>query len=279
MKKKPIVALIYDFDGTLSPGNMQEYGLVQALGYSPEEFWRKSNEIAEKNDASNVLSYLKMMIDVARERGVRLDREFLGRFGRDVKLFDGVREWFSLINDYGSRRGVVVEHYISSSGQAEILETTPIAQEFRKIFACSFIYSPDGVAVWPGVAADYTGKTQFLFKISKGIMSVHDNKLVNESQMDEDKRIPFSNMVYFGDGETDVPSMKIVKEFGGNSIAVYNPGIQHKFETACKLLRQGRVNFMTPSIYTKESRTYRIVCSIIDHISSEAELQSLSRLH
>ncbi|MCD8313047.1 MAG: haloacid dehalogenase-like hydrolase [Bacteroidales bacterium] len=277
MKKKPIVALIYDFDGTLAPGNMQEFGLIQALGHSPEEFWAESNAIAERQDASNVLSYLKLILDEAGKRGISLRREDLRRYGRDVKLFDGVREWFGLINDYGDEHGVTVEHYISSSGQTEILEGTPIAHEFKKIFACSFIYNAEGEAVWPAAVADYTGKTQFLFKISKGILSIQDNTLVNESQLDEDKRIPFTNMIYFGDGETDVPSMKIVQMFGGNSIAVYNPGIRHKFETACKLLRQKRVNFMTPTIYTKDSKTYRIVCSIIDRIRADYDLKSLSK--
>ncbi len=279
MKKRPIVALIYDFDGTLSPGNMQEYGLIQSLGWSPENFWGRSNEIAERNDAGNVLSYMKLMFDEARRQGISLTREYLKGFGRNVRLFDGVREWFGLVNDYGRERGVSVEHYISSSGQTEVIEGTPIAHEFRKIFACSFLYNAAGEAEWPGVVADYTGKTQFLFKISKGILSIHDNKLVNESQLDEDKRIPFTNMIYFGDGETDVPSMKIVKMFGGNPIAVYNPGIQHKYETACKLLRQKRVNFITPAIYTKESQTFRIVSSIIDHIRVETDLQQLSKLH
>ena len=170
---------------------------------------------------------------------------------------------------------MTVEHYINSSGLAEIIEGTPIAGEFKRIFACSFLYDENGEAVWPGVAVDYTAKTQFLFKINKGILSIRDNKLVNESQSEDKKRIPFPHMVYFGDGQTDVPCMKIVKMFGGHSIAVYNPEIPGKKASARKLLKQERVNFIAPAEYTEDSLNYKIVCSIIDKIKADYELQRL----
>ena len=272
MRKKPIVALIYDFDGTLSPGNMQEFGFIQAIGKSPKEFWSESDDIAIGQDASNILSYMKLMFDEAKSRGIKLTREDFRKFGSQVELFPGVKEWFRLVNDYGKAHGVVVEHYINSSGLAEMIEGTSIAKEFKRIFACSFLYNKEGEAEWPGVAVDYTAKTQFLFKINKGILSIRDNKKVNESQMEDKKRIPFPHMIYFGDGETDVPCMKIVKMFGGNSIAVYNPSIPGKIKTASKLLRQGRVNFSTPADYTAGSRTFGIVCAIIDKIKADYEL-------
>lgn len=275
MRKKPIVALIYDFDGTLSPGNMQEFGFIQAIGKSADEFWTKSNEIAEEQDASNILSYMKLMVDEARTAGIHLRRENFMRFGNDIELFEGVCEWFSIVNEYGRSRGVKVEHYINSSGLTEMIEGTPIAREFKKIFACSFLYNKEGEAIWPAVAVDYTAKTQFLFKINKGIFSVRDNKKVNDSRDDEKKRVPFSHMMYFGDGETDVPCMKIVKNFGGHSIAVYNPEIPRKKGVAQRLLRQKRVNFITPAIYTKESRTFKLVCSVIDKIKADWDLASL----
>ena len=276
MKKKPIVALIYDFDGTLSPGNMQEFGFIQAIGKSPAEFWRMSDEIAAGQDASNILSYMKLMFDEAKKAGISLKRSKFKSFGKRIELFEGVKEWFGLVNEYGKEHGVIIEHYINSSGLAEMIEGSPIAKEFKRIFACSFLYDEKGNAVWPGVAVDYTAKTQFIFKINKGILSIRDNKLVNESQLEENKRIPFPHMIYFGDGETDVPCMKIVKMFGGNSIAVYNPLVPGKHETAKKLLKQKRVNFITPASYTRESRTYKVVCSIIDKIKAEHELQRLS---
>ena len=217
------------------------------------------------------------MFDEARKAGIKLRRKDFKRFGASVELFNGVKEWFSLINEYGKAKGVRIEHYINSSGLAEMIEGTAIAGEFKRIFACSFLYNNEGEAEWPGVAVDYTAKTQFLFKINKGILSVRDNKKVNESQAEDIKRIPFPHMIYFGDGETDVPCMKIVKMFGGNSIAVYNPEIKKKVNVAKKLLRQHRVNFITPADYTKESRTYKIVCSIIDKIKADFELAKLAR--
>ena len=152
-----------------------------------------------------------------------------------------------------------------------------IAKAFEQIYACSYLYDSNGDACWPSVVVDYTKKTQFLFKINKGILSVRDNKKVNESQLEENKRIPFPHMIYFGDGETDVPCMKIVKMFGGNSIAVYNPEIKKKVNVARKLLRQERVNFITPADYTKESRTYEVVCAIIDKIKADWVLSGLKK--
>ena len=275
MRKKPIVALIYDFDGTLSPGNMQEFGFIQAVGKTPQEFWTMSDGLAAGQDASNVLSYMKMMKDEAGKHSIPLRKENLRKFGKDIELFEGVREWFSLVNEYGRSKGVRIEHYINSSGLKEIIEGSPIASEFKFIFACSYIYNEEGEAVWPGIAVDYTAKTQFLFKISKGIFSAHDNKKVNESVADDKKRIPYPHMIYFGDGETDIPSMKVVSMFGGNSIAVYNPKIQKKKAFAHKLLRQGRVGFAVPADYREESRTFKVVCAIIDKIKADYALRQL----
>ena len=277
MRRKPIIALIYDFDGTLSPGNMQEFGFIQAIGQTPEDFWSKSDGIAKGQDASNILAYMKLMFDEARKSGIKLTREDFHRYGADIKLFEGVREWFRNVNEYGRRHGVIIEHYINSSGLKEIIEGSPIAREFKHIFAGSFIYDEKGEAEWPGIAVDYTAKTQFLFKIQKGIFSSRDAKKVNESMADENKRIPFPHMIYFGDGETDVPSMKIVNMFGGNAIAVFNPEDPRKRGVARKLLRQGRVNFITPASYTRESRTFRVVCAIIDKIKADNELKLLAR--
>lgn len=277
MKKRPTVALIYDFDGTLSPGNMQEFGFIQAIGKTPDEFWRQSNQVPEGQEVSSILSYMKLMIDEARAKGISLTRDSFVSFGKHIELYDGVKEWFSLINDYGRRHGVKVEHYINSSGQTELIEGTSIAKEFKKIFACSFWYDESGVAVWPAVAVDYTGKTQFLFKIAKGIMDISDNTKVNESQKEDDKPIPFSHMIYLGDGTTDVPCMKIVKMFGGNSIAVYSPENQKQYDTARKLLKQDRVNFICQADYRVGGQMYEVVTTIIDKIKAENDFHALQR--
>lgn len=256
---------------------MQEFGFIQAIEQNSKTFWRKSDEIAIDQDASNILAYMKLMFDEAHRKNIPLRKKDFRRFGSKIELFPGVREWFSLVNEYGRQKGVVVEHYINSSGLAEMIEGTPIASEFKRIFACSFLYNDKGEAEWPGVAVDYTAKTQFLFKINKGILSIRDNKLVNESQDEDKKRVPWANMIYFGDGETDVPCMKIVKMFGGNPIAVYNPEKPNKIVTAKKLLREDRVNFITPTDYTEGSRTFAIVKAIIDKIISDDNLRRLKK--
>jgi len=276
-QKKPIIALIYDYDGTLSPGNMQEFGFIQAVGKTADEFWRASDSIAIGQDASNVLSYMKLMFDEAKRNGIKLRREDFMRFGRDIQLFEGVREWFRLINAYGDAHGVKIEHYINSSGLKEIIEGSPIAQEFTHVFAGTFIYDANGEAEWPGIAVDYTAKTQFLFKISKGIFSARDNKQVNESMAEDKKRIPFTHMIYFGDGDTDVPCMKIVGMFGGHSIAVYDPQNERKKATAAKLKRQGRVAFAVPAVYTQDAPAYQVVTAIIDKIKADWVLSRLSK--
>ena len=166
-----------------------------------------------------------------------------------------------------------MEHYINSSGLKEIIEGCPIAKEFKHIFASSFLYDAKGEAEWPGIAVDYTAKTQFLFKINKGIFSARDTKEVNESMAEDKKRIPFTQMIYVGDGETDVPCMKIVSMFGGHSIAVYNPENEQKKAVAEKLLKQGRVNFITPANYSHYSRTFKVVCNIIDKIKADYVLK------
>ena len=276
MKRKPVVALIYDFDGTLSPGNMQEFGFIQAVGKTPQEFWKMSDGLAAGQDASNVLSYMKMMFDEAKDNGIKLRRSDFRKFGKHIELFEGVKEWFRIVNEYGEAHGVRIEHYINSSGLKEIIEGSPIAKEFKHIFACSYIYNEAGEAVWPGIAVDYTAKTQFIFKINKGILSAHDNKKVNESVAEDKKRIPYPQMIYFGDGETDIPCMKIVTMFGGHSIAVYNPKNTRKKAFADKLKRQGRVSFVLPADYRKESRTFQVVCAIIDKIKADYELKRLA---
>lgn len=264
-KKETIdVALIYDFDGTLSPGNMQEFGFVQAIGKDPTQFWEKVAMMARENDASGILCYMYLMLQEAKANQISLKRESFHRFGAQVELYDGVKEWFGMINEYGKSIGLNIRHYINSSGLKEMIEGTPIAKEFENIYACSFLYDIDGVAYWPAVAVDYTTKTQFLFKINKGIHEVSDNKRINEFVAKEDRPIPFERMIYFGDGETDVPSMSVVKSQGGHAIAVY--GDPKKKATATKLINENRVDFMCKADYSEEEEIHTTVMHILDKI-------------
>ena len=278
-KKKPTVALIYDFDGTLSPGNMQEFGFIQAIGKDKAEFWAKNKKLSEDNDANGILTYMYLMIQAAKNNGISLRRESFKRFGENVELFDGVKEWFALVNEYGKSIGLDIKHYINSSGLKEMIEGTPIAKEFENIYACSFLYDVDGIAYWPAVAIDYTAKTQFLFKINKGIKEVSDNKKINQYILEKERPIPFKRMIYFGDGDTDIPCMKMIKEHGGHSIAVYTNGISAKKATALQLIKDNRVNFVCPADYRAGKEINMVVKRILDKIKADYEFQRLLDWH
>ena len=274
-KKRPQVALVYDFDGTLSPGNMQEFGFIQATGKTKDEFWEKNRKFAEGKDANGILTYMYLMLDEAKKNNISLTRESFQKFGKDVELFRGVKQWFSLVNEYGNSIGLDVKHYINSSGLKEIIEGTEIAHEFRRIYACSFLYDIDGVAYWPAVAVNYTNKTQFIFKINKGVESVFDSKLVNQ-YIEEDKRpVPFRRMIYVGDGTTDIPCMRLVKNSGEHSIAVYNPEIRNARRELNGLIRDNRVSHVCPADYSEGSEMDTLVKTIIDKIEADHRLELL----
>ena len=267
------VALVYDFDGTLAPGNMQEFGFVQAIGKDPNEFWNRTHEMAVGNDASTILCYMYLMLQEAKANGISLKRDNFRKFGSMIKLYQGVEEWFSLINQYGKSIGLNIQHYINSSGLKEMVEGTSIAKEFENIYACSFLYDTEGNAYWPAVAVDYTTKTQFLFKINKGIKEVSDNKRVNEFVAKEDRPIPFERMIYFGDGETDVPSMSVVKTQGGHAIAVY--GDPKRRPTATKLVNSNRVDFKCKADYSEGGEVHTTVIDVLDRIRANYDSQQL----
>jgi 2-hydroxy-3-keto-5-methylthiopentenyl-1-phosphate phosphatase len=274
-KRQITAALIYDFDGTLAPGNMQEYDFIPAVGQSNKEFWNDSNSLAEAQDADMTLTYMAKMIAAARARKLSLRREAFQESGRNIRLFPGVKEWFSRINAYAASRDIRVLHYINSSGLKEMIEGTSIAHEFKKIYACSFLYDVDGVAYWPAVAVNYTNKTQFIFKINKGVESVCDSKLVNQYIEERDRPVPFSRMIYVGDGTTDIPCMRLVKNFGGHSIAVYNPESKIGRKELGSLIRDNRVNHVCPADYTEGSEMDQLVKLIIDKIAVDSKLQKL----
>ena len=269
------IALIYDFDGTLAAGNMQEYDFIPAVGKSNFEFWDEANHLAEQQDADQILTYMALMIRSAQAKGLSLRREAFQESGKKVELYEGVMEWFDRINAYGEQQGVRVVHYINSSGLKEIIEGTPIADKFRKIYACSFLYNVDGRAYWPGVAVNYTNKTQFIFKINKGVESVYDTKQVNQYMEEKARPVPFSRMIYVGDGTTDIPCMRLVKNFGGHSIAVYNPKDESKRGEMSTLIRDNRVNHVCPADYSEGSEVDIVVKAIIDKCVADYKLSLL----
>ena len=274
-ENRPILAMVYDFDGTLSPGNMQEYAFIKRLRQQPEEFWKKCKAYAQAHEADKILSYLCTMIDESSKNDeVRITREDFVRDGREIELFPGVEEWFGRVNAYAADKGFEAEHYIISSGLSEMIEGTSIHQQFKAVYACKFAYDKHGVAKWPALAVNYTEKTQYLFRINKGALDVKDDRQINEFISESDRRVPFRQMIYIGDGATDVPCMKLVKENGGHSIAVYRP--EADSIEAQRLIGQRRVNFIAPADYTAGQKLSDIVTLIVDKLYAEKELGKLA---
>ena len=241
-EKFPVLAICYDFDKTLSPDDMQAQGYIQSVGYDISEFWDESNSMAAANDMDNNLAYMYKMVQES-EGNFIFNKEKLAEYGAKVKLFNGVNEWFERIREYGKEHNVIVEHYIISSGLKEMIEGTKIAQNgaFEKIYASSFYYNNRGVAKWPAQVINYTSKTQFLFRIEKGVLDINDPG-VNDYFSPEEMRVPFRNMVYIGDSDTDIPCMKLVNSYGGHSIGVYNPITQDKAKVH-RMIKDKRIKY------------------------------------
>ena len=271
-EKLPVVAICYDFDKTLSPDDMQAQGYIQSVGYDVEAFWKESNGLAEENEMDQNLAYMFTMMQKAHGKMV-FTKHTLREYGSRVKLFSGVETWFSRIREYGRSKGVIVEHYIISSGLKEMIEGTKVAGEFEKIYASSFYYDKDGVAQWPAQVINYTSKTQFLFRIEKGTLDVNDAG-VNDYFAPEDIRIPFRNIVYIGDSDTDIPCMKLVNSYSGHSIGVYNPETNDK-RKVYKMMEDKRIKYFVPADYTEHSELDGLVKAIIDQTSSNEKLMAI----
>ena len=256
----PIIAFLYDFDKTLCTTDMEDYAFIPSLGYTPAEFWGRANAFGWENRMDGLLAYMYTMIQECAAQNIKLDRAFLNHCGESIQLFPGVREWFARINAFGESLGVQVEHYVISSGLREIIEGSGIAQEFREIYACEFYYNENGDACWPKLDVNFTNKTQFVYRINKGILDVSRDKELNDSMPDDSKRVPFTNMIYMGDGLSDVPCMKMMRAYGGQAIAVYQASNRQGVE---KLLADGRVDFIFPADYRKGMELDRTVRDIL----------------
>lgn len=270
---KPVVAICYDFDKTLSPDNMQAQGYLQAINYENQnEFWAESNELAMEHDMDTTLAWMYLMLRGSRGKEI-FRKETLARYGAGVGLYEGVTEWFDRIRRYGEERGITVEHYIISSGLKEMIEGTEIAGSFEKIYASSFYYDADGVAVWPAQVINFTNKTQFLFRISKGVLGINDEG-VNDYFAPDQIRVPFRNMVYIGDSDTDVPCMKLVNSYGGHSIGVYDPETNDTHRVR-KMMRENRIRYYVPADYREGSDLDQLITMILDKTAAAEKLEDL----
>ncbi len=262
---KKTIALVYDFDGTLSPRPMQEYAFLPQIGIDPAAFWTETNKVAKEHKADPLITYMHLLYKKAKDAGVRIDRDDLVAQGREVELFPGVLEWFEAIEEYTKIRaeshGITLRHYLISSGLTEIVEGTPIYDRFHNVFASEYWFDAYDLPYPKRVITD-TGKTQYLFRINKGVEDLGEN--INEHMPEQDRPIPFSNMIYFGDGDTDVPSMAVTRKNGGHAIAVYPP---NKSKKKCvNLFKAGRIDFFAAADYRRGSDLFNRTCLLIDRI-------------
>ncbi len=271
---KPVLAICYDFDKTLSPDDMQAQGYIQSVGYDIADFWRESNSLAKENDMDGNLAYMYKMIEEAEGRLI-FNKKTLEEYGSKVALFPGAKEWFERIQEFGIENDVIVEHYIISSGLKEMIEGTEVAKNgaFEKIYASSFYYNEKGVAKWPAQVVNYTNKTQFLFRISKGVLDINDPG-VNDYFSPDEIRVPFRNMVYIGDSDTDIPCMKLVNSYGGHSIGVYNPDTKDKTKVY-KMMRDNRIKYFAPADYSEKAELDTILKAIIRKTVENEKLEKI----
>jgi len=257
---KPILAMLYDFDKTLCTKDMQEYKFIPDVGMDAEAFWKESNDLAVRENMDRILAYMRTMIKHANAAEKSIRKADFVALGSDVEYFPGVDSWFPRMNAFGETLGVAVEHYIVSSGLREIIEGSSIYKHFTEVYACEFLYDASGVACWPKNVVNYTTKTQFLFRINKGIPDISNDADLNKYKPEDERRVPFRNMLYIGDGLTDVPCMRLVKANGGFSIAVHTDGGQGKVE---ELLAHDRVDYLAAADYSADSQLDTLVRDIM----------------
>lgn len=281
-KKKPVIALMYDFDKTLCTKDMQEYTFIPNVGMTAQEFWQESNSLAKEKKMDGILAYMRVMLEKAHTAKQSICREEFVKLGKDLEFYPGVESWFERINQIGKAADVRIEHYIISSGLREIIEGSRIYESFREVFACEFLYDENNVACWPKNVVNYTTKTQFLFRVNKGVLDISNDVDLNKYTPEDERPVPFRNMIYIGDGLTDVPCMKLVKANGGYSIAVYQKGKRGKVED---LLRDKRVDYILPADYSEGKELESTVGDMIGKIAladflkrkSNEQLASLSK--
>lgn len=271
-KYESILAIMYDFDKTLSTTDMQNYAFIPNLGMTPDQFWGSTTEFTKKEGVERILSYMYMMIAQSKKKGIKLTREYLNECGKNIKFYPGVLTWFKRINEYGAQHGVKVEHYLVSSGTKEIVEGCQIFDEFTQAYGCEFYYENDE-PVWPKLAINYTQKTQFFYRIAKGIVDVTDDNSVNAKTAK--LRVPYRNIVYMGDGMTDIPCMTLIKKSGGRSIAVYP-----KDEDSGKvkqIYEDGRVSFICKADYSANGPVEKLFKMIIDSTQLAKEIEKTEK--
>ena len=263
------IAIIYDFDGTLTPKTMQEYTLLPKLGVNSANFWQEITKEVSKTGAETMMVYMRRLLEHAKNKNIRISKDEFFKMGQDIKYYSGVERWFSNINKYVrkiSKNEVQIEHYIISAGHAEILQGISIKRHIKKIFASEYFYRKN-IAVFPKIVVTDTTKTQFIFRINKGKEKLSQS--INEHMPENKRPIPFDNIIYIGDGMTDVPSMALIKKSGGHSIAVFKKDNTQQIKISKNLFKANRVDFIAPANYRTNNVLFKQTCLLLDFIVSK----------
>ena len=271
--KQTKVAIVYDFDKTLSTDDMQAFGFIQGLDMEVDDFWGDCGKFSKANGCENILTYMYLMVKYSKEKNKPITKEYLKSCGKQVKFFEGVKTWFDRINEYGKKNGVEVEHYVISSGIQEIIEGTEIADKFKEVYACRFVYE-NGIPVWPALCLNYTNKTQFLYRINKGCLDILD-RTVNEEMAHEKRAIPFSNIIYVGDSETDIPCMRLIYKYGGTAVGLYQPGTKNE-NYLRDLLRRNRISFVAKANYNEGEELDSVIKGVISKVKLQSNLEEIN---
>ena len=237
------LAVVYDFDGTLTKRPMQEYTVLPKIKVKGADFWKESNLEAKKHKADEMLTYMRLLIEKFNETHIPFKRDELVKLGAKIPYYKGVETWFDRLNNYVkdvSGGSVKVKHYIISAGLKEILDGVSIKKHFQRVYASEYFFNHNGIATFPKVVITDTTKTQYLFRINKGRECQNDD--INSYMPEEQRPIPFDNMIYIGDGLTDVPCMKVTRQGGGHAVAVYSPRDSLAKAKCQQLQKAGRID-------------------------------------
>jgi 2-hydroxy-3-keto-5-methylthiopentenyl-1-phosphate phosphatase len=264
-----VIAIVYDFDGTLTPQPMQEYTVLPEIGIkNGRQFWERANEEAERTNGEGIVTYMRLILEESKAKRYAVTAKRLKKLARNIDYFPGVKTYFKRINDYVKNKfhdQVKIRHYVISAGLKEIISGASVAKYFHKIFASEYYYDEYGAAVFPKVIVNDTLKTQFIFRINKGKESLSES--INLHMPVYLRPIPFQNILYIGDGLTDVPCMTVIRKNGGNAIAVYKSRDSRGKETCIELLKAERVDFLAKADYNNGTELDYLIKLLLQNIA------------
>lgn len=279
-----IIAIVYDFDGTLTPKPMQEYTILPEIGIDDgAKFWREVSRETKRTKGEGIVTYMRLMLERSKAKGFPVTSRMLSELATRIKYYPGVSNYFKRISSFAKKEfnNIELRHYVISAGLKEIIDGTTIAKHFHKIFACEYYYDEYGAAVFPKVIVNDTLKTQFIFRINKGKEELHES--INSHMPLADRPIPFQNILYIGDGLSDIPCMTVIKQNGGHAIAVFDKNNSDGKRTCKELLSRQLVDFISEADYRSRSQLDRLVKlllrNMVEGVEYERELYGQRKLY